>query len=88
MNILFYRYGSICEPDFIEGFKELGNNVTEITDEIYDKNILPSKRVDLVSEKLFKGSYNFVFSINYYPVLSEVCNVHKIRYIFVKKAVE
>ena len=81
MNILFYRYGSICEPDFIEGFKELGNNVTEITDEIYDKNILPSKRVDLVSEKLFKGSYNFVFSINYYPVLSEVCNVHKIRYI-------
>ena len=24
MKLLIYRYGSICEPDIIEGFQELG----------------------------------------------------------------
>ena len=81
MNLLFYRYGSICEPDFIEGFKELGNTVDELTYEIEDKNIPSAKRVELVSAALNKKSYNFVFSINYYPFLSEVCNIYKIRYI-------
>ena len=38
MRILFYRYGSICEPDIITAFKELGNEVHEITEEIYNKN--------------------------------------------------
>ena len=28
MNILCYRYGSIVEPDIIDGFKELGNQVS------------------------------------------------------------
>lgn len=81
MNLLFYRYGSICEPDFIEGFKELGNTVDELTYEIEDKNIPAAKRVELVSAALNKKSYDFVFSINYYPFLSEICNIYKIRYI-------
>lgn len=81
MNLLFYRYGSICEPDFIEGFKELGNTVTELTYEIEDKNIPAAKRVELVSAALLKKSYDFVFSINFYPFLSEICNIYKIRYI-------
>ena len=42
MNILFYRYGSICEPDIIDAFKQLGNTVDEITIEIYNKNFTPS----------------------------------------------
>lgn len=81
MNLLFYRYGSICEPDFIEGFKELGNTVDELTYEITDKNIPGGKRVELVSTALLRKSYDFVFSINYYSFLSELCNIYKIRYI-------
>ena len=41
MNILCYRYGSIVEPDIIDGFKELGNQVSEICLEIYNKNTTP-----------------------------------------------
>lgn len=81
MNILFYRYGSICEPDIITGFKELGNTVTEITEEIYNKNLLPSEGLTLVKEELFNGNYDFVFSINFYPFISEICNIFKIRYL-------
>ena len=34
MKLLFYRYGSICEPDVIDGFQELGHTVREITTEM------------------------------------------------------
>lgn len=48
MNILIYRYGSICEPDIITGFQSLGNQVSEITAEIYNKNLSPSEGVTLL----------------------------------------
>lgn len=81
MNILFYRYGSICEPDFIKGFLELGNTVSEITAEITEKNLPFSDRVRLLHEHLLKRSYDFVFSINFYPFISEVCKIHGLLYI-------
>ncbi len=81
MNILIYRYGSICEPDIIEGFKALGNQVSEITDEIYNKNLSPAEGVTLLKNELIKQSYDFVFSLNFFPFISEVCNIFKIRYI-------
>ena len=81
MNILFYRYDSICEPDIIAGFKTLGHNVTEITEEIYNKKITPAEGVEIVKHALFKGQYDFVFSVNFYPFISEVCNIIKIRYL-------
>lgn len=81
MNILVYRYGSICEPDFIDGFRELGHQIHEVTYEIYDKNIPAGQLVKLVSEELMQHSYDFVFSINFFPFLSEVCNILKIRYL-------
>ena len=81
MTILFYRYGSICEPDIIHSLKELGNNVDEITVEIYNKNFTPSEGVNLLTNTLFSRNYDFVFSINFYPFISEVCNIFKLRYI-------
>ena len=81
MKILIYRYGSICEPDVITGFRELGNEVAEITAEIYNKNLLPSEGVTLLKNELLAHNYDFVFSINFFPFISEVCNIFKLRYI-------
>lgn len=81
MNILFYRYGSICEPDIIEGFQELGNTVYEITIEITEKNLPFEQRIQILNKALLARSYDFVFSINFYPFVSEVCNIHKLLYI-------
>ena len=81
MNILIYRYGSICEPDVITGFEELGNHVHEITAEIYNKDLLPSEGVTLLKNELLAHSYDFVFSINFFPFISEVCNIFQIRYL-------
>lgn len=81
MNILFYRYGSICENDIIDAFGTLGYHVDQITDEIVNKNIRPEECLKLVSDRLFSKDYCFVFSINYFPVLSQVCNIFKIPYL-------
>ena len=81
MNILIYRYGSICEPDVITGFQTLGNHVSEITTEIYNKNLSPSGGVTILKNELLASNYDFVFSINFFPFISEVCNIFKIRYI-------
>ena len=35
MKVLFYRYNSICEPDFISAFKKIGLEVAEITEEMH-----------------------------------------------------
>jgi spore maturation protein CgeB len=81
MNILIYRYGSICEPDIIDAFRELGNHVNEITLEIYNKELTPLEGVTALKNELFAHSYDFVFSVNYYPFISEVCNIFQIRYV-------
>ena len=80
MKALIYRYGSICEPDIIDGFKELGIDVFEIDIEIHDKTVLPKQTVEIVSKYLQDNPVDFVFSINFYPALSEVCNIYHIRY--------
>lgn len=81
MNILFFRYGSICEPDIILAFQELGHTVAEITEEIENKNLTPQESIKIVSDYLLEHPTDFVFSINFFPELSEVCNIFKIRYL-------
>ena len=75
MNVLVYRYGSICEPDIISGFETLGFKVSQITNEITNKNLTWSESTKIVSEFLLNHPHDFVFSINFFPQLSEVCNI-------------
>ena len=81
MNILFYRYGSICEPDIIASFKHLGFRITEDTREVYNKQLLPSDCIKGLNELLKQDTYSFVFSINFFPSVSDVCNICGIPYL-------
>lgn len=81
MYILFYRYGSICEPDVISGFQELGCKIHELTVETTHKTLSAATRVQLLCAELLADSYDCIFSINYFPFISEVANIFKIRYI-------
>lgn len=80
MNILFYRYNSICEPDMIEVMTRLGHSITEITEEMTNKELEAKEQMLLVSETLKQQKYDMVFSINFFPVVSEVCNIFHIPY--------
>ena len=81
MKVLLYRYGSICEPDIIDGMKELGHDVLEITDEIYNKELSLSEIAKSVSTTLLSTPCDVVFTINFFPSISEVCRIMKIPYI-------
>lgn len=81
MKILIYRYGSICEPDIIYAFREFGFDVSTIDTEVTNKLLPPADAVKLVSNYLMDHPTDIVFSINFYPFLSEVCNIFHIPYL-------
>ncbi len=81
MNILFYRYGSICEDDILKCFAESGHKCITIEDEIRDKSITGADSLRLVDEKLQQQSFDCVFTVNFYPSISDLCNIYHIRYI-------
>lgn len=81
MKILFYRYGSICENDILDCFRESGHEVVEITTEIYKKDTTFKESVEIVSKALDESPCDCVFTINFFPALSDLCNIYHIRYI-------
>jgi len=80
MTILMYRYGNICEPDIISTFRAYNVEVAEICEEITDKMLTAARRVELVSDSINKCNPVFVFSINFFPAIAEVCHIYKIPY--------
>lgn len=80
MEILFYRYNSICESDIIDILKRSGYRIDELTEEMTNKDFSDQERVALISSVLKKKRYDMVFSINFFPVVSDVCNIFKIPY--------
>ena len=81
MKIIFYRYGSIYEPDMLAAFNMSGLEVIEINNEINNKTITSSERMRLVEENIKKHSPLFVYGINYYPIIAEICKIYKVLYI-------
>lgn len=81
MEILFYRYGSICEPDLISVFESIGLNVITETIEIQKKNLMPSERIKILSTLIDTHQFTFVFTINFFPSISDLCQIYKIPYV-------
>lgn len=81
MKILFYRYGSICEPDILTSLKSFGVTVIEETTEIYNKKLPASECANLVNNHILEHSPVFVFSINFFPVIAEICHIHNVLYL-------
>ena len=81
MNILFYRYNSICEPDIITTFQNLGLHVVEETSEMYHKNISPEERVNIIVNRIKDCQPLFLFSINFFPAIAEVCHIFHTLYV-------
>lgn len=84
MDALIYRYKSIYEPSVINSFKNLGINCIE---EYHDYSCSGSNyRIELVSKHIISHIQNgnplvFVFSINFFPDISEICERLNTLYI-------
>lgn len=81
MEILIYRYNSICEPDIIQVFESFGITVYQEKMEMTDKQVSPSRQAAKITEWLLSHQFAFVFSVNFYPAISYTCNHFKIPYV-------
>lgn len=80
MNLLIYRWKAYNYIDVIETFKRLGHTVEELEYHLdnYDEDAAFSK---LLRERLLSGSYDFVFTMNYFGVISDVCESCNVKYV-------
>lgn len=76
MKILFYRYNNICELDVILAFKQLGHTVLEKNNNVNLSSIAQEILLSFKNEP-----YDFVFSINFFPNISYLCEKLSILYV-------
>ena len=81
MEILFYRYNNICEPDLIQTFTDFGITVCTEETEMTDKHVSPQQCALRLTQWLTEHSFAFVFSINFFPAISYTCNRFKVPYV-------
>ena len=81
MNIVFHRYGSIVEPDLIAAFKKFNITVIEEDMEITNKSIDSDTRIKVLGEAILANQPEFVFSINYFPYISAICEKLSVKYV-------
>ena len=85
MKILFYRYNNICEPDIIEVFRKFEIHVCEEWVESQMSQGTYSEKIKKLAENYVtesaKGKIDFIFSVNFFPHVSEFCERLKIRYV-------
>lgn len=83
MHILFYRFHNIYEPDVLSGFREIGFRVSEV---FHDPNVPSGNAVTTIADSVMQMRANgttplFVFSINFFPAVSEICEKLQILYV-------
>ena len=81
MKIIIHRYNSICEPDLIEAFRACGITVIEERIEMEQKSISASERIRSLSELILTHQASFVFSVNFFPYISEICQRLHVLYV-------
>ena len=82
MKVLFFRYKSICESGMLKAFHQYGIETDEVMEIDKKNNKLPPKEiVQKIDHALSANNYSFVFSINFNPHVSNVCNVYQIPYM-------
>ncbi len=81
MECIIYRYHSIYEPFVIETFIKFGIHVIEIELSGSDNSSF-DKISNVLVDKIDSGSpVSFVFSINFFPNISELCEVLNTLYL-------
>lgn len=81
MEILFYRYNNICEPDIIQVFRDFGVTVHTEEAEMTDKSVTPRQCAEKITSWIVSRPLAFVFSINFYPAISYTCNRFRVPYV-------
>lgn len=80
MKILYLEWNSYCNEDMKESFKSEGHNV-EICPFFEGIRIKKEDAVSILTPRLEKEKYDFVFSFNYIPIVSNICKEYECDYV-------
>lgn len=80
MNILFFLSNKFMQNDVIDILRELGHTVTTVT-YVFQDYSSDDYFAEKLENRLRKAPVDIVFSLNFYPVISDVCYQSGIRYV-------
>lgn len=80
MKILFLDAPAFAKQDMIDAFAECGIESDLFIHENY-KERFDRDYEDAFDKKAEGEKYDFVFSFNYYPILSKCCQKHNLKYV-------
>lgn len=82
MRILFMEWKSLGQKDLMEEFERRGFEVVQCPFPREEENTrLNTKLCEKLVRTIAAESYDFVFSFNYFPVISIACNACKVKYV-------
>lgn len=80
MHILMYRWKAYNYRDIEQTFLLLGHTVDNIEQELGSYDVSPEfERV--IEEKIRGTHYDMVFTVNYFPLISNVCERTGVKYV-------
>ena len=80
MKILFLDAPAFAKQDMIEAFTECGITCDLFSHKAY-KERFDTDYEAAFDQKVESAEYEFVFSFNYYPILSKCCQKHNLKYV-------
>jgi len=80
MHILMYRWKAYNYRDVEETFKMLGHTVDNVEQKLGNYDIDPAFEA-LLKERLQQVHYDMVFTVNYFAVISNICQAVGIKYV-------
>ena len=83
MNVIVYRYDSICEPDYIDAFKAVGLTIIEDNTGRVGDSMPLTDRITNLGNLIAEHRPLFIFSINFFPFIAMICERVKVPYVCV-----
>lgn len=80
MRILIYRWKAYNYRDIVETFHAMGFTVDNIEQKLGNYDVSPEFE-KVIEAKLLEHHYDFVFTVNYFAVISNVCQKYGVRYV-------
>lgn len=80
MNIAFAKWDSICDAEIKKAMQKKGYNVVDFSCQLNNPDA-DSNYILQLNEFLKKENFDIVFSVNYIPTISRVCNILKLPYV-------
>lgn len=80
MKVLFLKWNGYCNEDLNDAYREIGHEVISFPFDTSNYRADPAYEASLI-QQIHKHQPDYIFTFNYFPVISRVCHDQNIPYI-------